>query len=142
LREMGRLSAQLLTLLQSTERPDATTTPTAGAGYLERIAVETRGQVRVVPVEQIEYITASGPYVEVHAGGRTHLIRERMQVLEERLDPKKFFRVHRSAIVRLDQIEALLRDPGGDYAVRLKGGAQLSVGRGRVEELERWMGVG
>jgi two-component system, LytTR family, response regulator len=141
LREMGRLSAQLLTLLQSTERPGATDTSPTHAGYLERIAVETRGQVRVVPVEQIDYITASGPYVELHAGGRTHLIRERMQVLEERLDPKQFFRVHRSAIVRLDQIEALLRDPGGDYAVRLKGGAQLSVGRGRVEALERWMGL-
>ena len=41
-----------------------------------------------------------------------------------------------------DRIETLLRDAGGDYAVRLKGGAQLSVSRGRIEALEEWMGVG
>jgi hypothetical protein len=43
--------------------------------------------------------------------------------------------------VRLEQIETLLRDPGGDYAVKLKSGAQLSVSRSRVEPLELWMGV-
>ncbi len=103
--------------------------------------METRGQVRVVPVGDIEYITASGPYAELHANGRAHVIRERMQMLEERLDPAKFFRIHRSAIVRLDQIETLLRDPGGDYGVKLRSGVQLSVSRNRVEQLERWMGL-
>jgi two-component system LytT family response regulator len=50
--------------------------------------------------------------------------------------------VHRSAIVRLDRIESLLRDAGGDYAVRLRGGTQLSVSRNRIGALEQWMGVG
>ncbi len=54
-----------------------------------------------------------------------------MQMLEERLDPARFFRIHRSAIVRLDQIETLLRDPGGDYGVKLRSGVQLSVSRNR-----------
>jgi len=53
-----------------------------------------------------------------------------------------FCRVHRSAIVRLDRIETLLRDAGGDYAVRLKSGTQLSVSRGRIDALEKWMGLG
>lgn len=141
LEEMDRLSEQLLALLQGSS---STQTSTSGSGtppYLERIAVETRGQVRVVPVDQIEYVTASGPYAELHVGDRTHVIRERMQTLEERLDPARFFRIHRSAIVRLDQIDTLLRDPGGDYAVRLKNGVQLSVSRNRIEQLERWMGL-
>jgi len=64
-----------------------------------------------------------------------------MQTLEERLDPARFFRIHRSVIVRLDRIEALLREPGGDYAVQLKSGARLSVSRNRVEPLEQWMGL-
>ncbi|HVY79454.1 MAG TPA: LytTR family DNA-binding domain-containing protein [Steroidobacteraceae bacterium] len=140
LQEVGRLTEQLRAVLQggSVAAPAASGKPE----YLERIAVETRGQVRVVPVDDIEYITASGPYAELHAGGRAHVIRERMQMLEERLDPAKFFRIHRSAIVRLDQIETLLRDPGGDYGVRLRSGVQLSVSRNRVEQLERWMGLG
>jgi two-component system LytT family response regulator len=153
LEEVDRLSEQLLAVLQGGGHTGATgpggatahsagATPGAGKPeYLERIAVETRGQVRVVPVGDIEYITASGPYAELHANGRAHVIRERMQMLEERLDPAKFFRIHRSAIVRLDQIETLLRDPGGDYGVKLRSGVQLSVSRNRVEQLERWMGL-
>ncbi|MEP7246838.1 MAG: LytTR family DNA-binding domain-containing protein [Gammaproteobacteria bacterium] len=148
LEEVDRLSEQLLAVLQR-GGAGAGAGPAGSAGgattakleYLERIAVETRGQVRVVPVEDIEYITASGPYAELHAGGRAHVIRERMQMLEERLDPARFFRIHRSAIVRLDQIETLLRDPGGDYGVKLRSGVQLSVSRNRVEQLERWMGL-
>jgi len=115
--------------------------PHGGSQYLERIAVEMRGQVRVVPVDTIEYITASGPYAEIHVGEKTYIIRERMQTLEERLDPARFFRIHRSVIVRLDRIDTLLREPGGDYAVQLKNGARLSVSRNRVEPLEQWMGL-
>jgi two-component system LytT family response regulator len=74
-------------------------------------------------------------------GEKTYVIRERMQTLEERLDPEQFFRIHRSAIVKLDRVEALLREPGGDYAVKLKSGVELSVSRNRVEPLERWMGI-
>jgi two-component system, LytTR family, response regulator len=139
LKEVGRLSEQLRAVLHGGGA--GSTSASGKPEYLERIAVETRGQVRVVPVEEIEYITASGPYAELHAGGRAHVIRERMQTLEERLDPAKFFRIHRSAIVRLDQIETLLRDPGGDYGVKLRSGVQLSVSRNRVEQLERWMGL-
>jgi two-component system LytT family response regulator len=106
-------------------------------GYLERVPVEMRGQLRVVPVSLIDYITASGPYAELHVGERTFAIRERMQSLEERLDPAVFIRIHRSAIVRLDRIETLLRGSGGDYAVRLKDGTELSVSRARREELEQ-----
>jgi two-component system LytT family response regulator len=109
--------------------------------YLERIAVEMRGQVRVVPVKQIDYLIASGPYAELFVGDKRYLIRERMQTLEERLDPSRFFRIHRSAIVRLDLIETLIRNPGGDYAVQLKGGVKLKVSRSRFEKLEQQMGM-
>jgi two-component system LytT family response regulator len=100
-----------------------------------------RGQVRIVPVEQIDYIEASGPYAELHVGGKTYLVRERMQELEDRLDPSSFFRIHRSAIIRLALVESLHRAPGGDYAMQLTGGARLKVSRSRYEELGRKMGL-
>ena len=109
--------------------------------YMQRIPVEIRGQVRIVPVEMVEYITASGPYAELHVGDRTFAIRERMQTLEERLDPSRFFRVHRSAIARLDLIDAILRGSGGDYGVRLKNGTELSLSRSRREALEEKLGL-
>jgi two-component system LytT family response regulator len=149
LAEVGRLAGQLAALLGAQPAPPAT--PPAepppspaiapGGRWLERIPVEMRGQVRVVPVEEIEYVTASGPYAELHTAERGFVIRERMQALEERLDPARFLRIHRSVIVRLDRIDALLRGGGGDYAVRLKSGVKLRVSRTRVEELEKRMGV-
>ena len=152
LQEVDRLSDQLLAVLQggssspavapfSADEPKPAEVEPTKPAYLERIAVDMRGQVRVVPVKQIEYITASGPYAELHVADKRYVLRERMQTLEERLDPAKFFRIHRSAIVRLDLIESLLRNPGGDYGVQLKSGVRLKVSRNRFEELEKQMGM-
>jgi two-component system LytT family response regulator len=109
--------------------------------YLQTFAVELRGQTRAVPAAKVDYITASGPYAELHIGERTFAIREKMQTLEEQLDPDAFFRIHRSAIVRLDRIDTLLHAPGGDYAVRLKDGTELSVSRTRRDELAAKLGI-
>ena len=77
--------------------------------------------LRVVPASAVDYVTSSGPYAELHAGPDVHVVRETMRSLEDRLDPGRFFRVHRSTIVQLDRVEAVLTAPGGDYAVRLRG---------------------
>jgi two-component system LytT family response regulator len=135
LNQVSKLSDELRSLLSAGGGKGG-----GGSGkreYLERIAVEMRGQVRIVPVKQIDYLIASGPYAELFVGDKRYLIRERMQSLEERLDPARFFRIHRSAIVRLDLIETLIRNPGGDYAVQLKGGVKLKVSRSRFEKLEQ-----
>lgn len=134
LREVERLTKQLVTLLHESSAPKQQ--------YLDRIPVEQRGQLRVVPVSKIDYITASGPYAELHVAGKTFAVRERMQTLEEKLDPALFFRVHRSAIARITLIDALLRAPGGDYAVRLKDGTELPLSRTRREQLEQLLGKG
>jgi two-component system, LytTR family, response regulator len=142
LKGVGRLTDQLRQWLAAeTGATRSTSGADAKVAYLERIAVEMRGQVRVVPTTDIDYISASGPYAELHVGEKAFVIRERMLTLEERLDPSQFLRIHRSAIVRLDRIETLLREPGGDYTVKLKSGARLSVSRNRVDPLERWMGL-
>lgn len=109
--------------------------------YLERIAVDSRGKVRYVQASDVDYILADGPYAELYVGGRRHLIRESMQTFEERLDPARFMRVHRSAIVRLDAVDVLHKGAGGDYEVQLKNGARLRVSRSRREELERRLGA-
>ena len=138
---LGALRERLLAVLQDPAAAPAQPPGSAAAAYLERIAVEMRGKVKSVPVDQIDYIVASGPYAELHVGDRRYLIREAMQTLEERLDPSRFMRVHRSMIVRLDLIETLHRGAGGDYEVQLKNGARVKVSRSRREALERWLGV-
>ena len=141
-----RLHEQLMSLLQHGPGAvvPASQTPESPARapekYLERIAVQMRGKMRVVPVAQIDYITASGQYVELHVGAHRYIIRDSLQNLEERLDPEHFARVHRSAIVRLSLVDTLHRSEGSDYQVQLKGGVRLPVGRSRRDALERRLG--
>ncbi len=145
LEEVSELRSRLLAVLQSSPAPDGGSSQTAASDqveYLERIAVEGRGKVNIVLVADIDYILASGPYAELHVGAKKHLIRESMQVLEEKLDPAEFIRIHRSIIVRLSHIETLHKAGGGDYEVQLKGGIRLGVSRSRREALERKLGVG
>ena len=140
---LGQLRQKLLAVLQPPT--DAVAQPAPAhphtPEFLQRLAVESRGKIQSIPVDQIDYIVQSGPYAELHSNGRRHLIREAMQTLEERLDPGRFMRIHRSMIVRLDLVEALHRGTGGDYEVQLKGGTRVRVSRSRREALERWLGV-
>ena len=143
LQDVDRLRTQLLAALQGAAPPAAE--PVARAPhapkYLERVAVESKGKIRVVPVSQIDYILAAGVYAELYVGDRRYIVRESLQTLEEKLDPNVFMRIHRSVIVRLDLIDVFLRAEGGDYDVQLKNGVRLRVSRSRREELERRLGV-
>ena len=153
LREVDGLRRRLLALL--TDAPPSRETPSRETPsrerptpdeppeprYAERLAVALRGQIRVVPVDDVDFIRADGAYAEIHVGETTHVVREPMQALEARLDPAVFMRIHRSAIVRLDRVEALLTAPGGDYAVRLVDGRTLRVSRSRRDALAAALGV-
>lgn len=146
LKEVDQLRSRLLSVLQGSDgdrAADRDPAPASGRGeYLERIPVEMRGKVRVVPVGEIDFIIASGPYAELYSGDRKYVIRESMQNLEDRLDPAVFIRTHRSVIVRLDLIDTLHKGAGGDYEVQLKSGRRLRVSRSRIEALEKKLGLG
>ena len=128
-------------LLQALASPAPAQPEPAPTRYLERIAVEMRGQLRIVPIDKISFITASGNYVCLHVEEDELLVREQMRRHEDRLPPDQFFRIHRSTIVRLDEIETLLSKPGGDYAVRLRNGKRLKASRSRWGELAHRLGI-
>ena len=111
-----------------------------GSRVLERIAVECGRRTYTISVEDIEYVSASNVYVELHVGERTFVVRQRMLDLEQRLDPRRFLRVHRSTIVQLDRVQRLTRLEGADYLLTLVTGAEVAVSRSRVGLLKQWMG--
>ena len=138
LREVEEMTRRLLAAIKAPAAKAGSPAPPASerGAAVTRIPLESRGQTRFVAVDDVDYITASGPYAELHVGDQTHLIRERMQALEEGLDPDRFFRIHRSAIVQLDRVESLRRREG-EVVVHLRNGVELPVARNRREELER-----
>jgi two-component system LytT family response regulator len=77
--------------------------------------------------------------VRIHAAGKEYLLRETMQALEEKLDPRHFARVHRSTIVRLDRVRALEPLFQGDYVLILEDGTRLSSSRTYRDRLKDFL---
>jgi two-component system LytT family response regulator len=103
--------------------------------YLKRIPVKSARGTTLVLTEDIDWISSAGHYVELHTGGEKHLVREQLSRLEEKLDPEKFVRIHRSKIVNLDSIKSLHPLFNGDHLVILKNGQELSLSRTYHEKL-------
>jgi two-component system, LytTR family, response regulator len=144
LRTTDGLRAQLAHLLASTSvaRPSSTAEPVRPSpAFLERLAIRERREIQIIAVDEIDYITASGPYAEIHVGGGSWLHRERMQSLEELLDPSRFCRIHRSAIVNLARVATLEPRPTGDSLLRLRDGTILPVSRNRLLKLRASLGI-
>jgi two-component system LytT family response regulator len=102
----------------------------------DRIAVRTSGRVVFVKIDDVDWIEASDNYVCLHCGKDTHVLRETMGQIESRLDPARFLRVHRSAIVNLDRIKELQPWFRGDYRVVLRDGTELTLTKSHREKLE------
>jgi two-component system LytT family response regulator len=102
-----------------------------------RILVRDRDRTRVLDAAAIDWIEAADYYVEIHVGGETHLLRETMNELEQRLDPQSFFRVHRSAIINLERVREIRVLPHGDRELVLADGTHVRLSRARRDEFER-----
>jgi two-component system, LytTR family, response regulator len=111
-------------------------------GHPQRLLVRSEGRIRFVAVEDIDWIEAADNYARLHAGAERHLIRETMGSLEARLDPARFARIHRSAIVNLARIRELQPTFNGEYSVLLQSGAKLTLSRGYREALRERIGTG
>ena len=108
--------------------------------FLRRIPVKTSGKVAIISVEQIDWIEASDYYVSIHSDGKSHLLRESMQWLENKLDPAHFVRIHRGAIVNLSYVSELRCHSDGDYRVILNDSTALRLSRRRKGKLEEILG--
>ncbi|GGY01587.1 response regulator [Massilia dura] len=100
----------------------------AGAApYPERIGVRSVGRIEQVVVDEILWMEAAGNYVELHLPARTVLHRITLNRLEALLDPARFLRVHRGAIVRRDQIASLATGGEGSHRLALRCGGVVPV---------------
>ena len=117
----------------------AAATPPPETITRDRILLKAGGEIYFLKAEEIDWIEAEGDYMKFHAGGRVHLLRETMSNLEERLDAKRFIRIHRSTIVNIDRVKKLSPSFAGEYAVILHDGTKLRLSRGYHDRLQELM---
>jgi two-component system, LytTR family, response regulator len=97
--------------------------------YLDRVLVRTGDRAVFLRTEEIDWLAAEENYVRLHAGPASYLVRGTLAGLEERLDPAKFIRVHRSHIVNLGSIRELHPWSHGDWMIVLRDGRELMLSR-------------
>lgn len=107
--------------------------------YVSRFPVRTGQRIQIVPTEEIDWISASGDYAELHARGKIYLIRETMNSLQQKLNPKLFVRIHRSRIIRGDFIRELRLIDNREYVVKLSDGSEHRSSRTYADQLEGWL---
>ena len=125
--ETGDLGRRLLALVKDLRRDQPKT---------DRLVVKSGGRLFFLRADEIDWIEASGNYVRLHVGTSSHLLRETMNSIEARLDPEKFFRIHRSRIVNMERIQEMQPWLNGEYAVVLRTGTRLTLSRGYREKLQ------
>jgi len=107
--------------------------------YVERFTIRSGSRITFVLADEIDWIEAVGDYAALHVGNKNTLLRETLNALETRLDPEKFVRIHRSAIVQVSRICELRTLPNRELRIRLTGGADLKVSRTYRDRLDQWL---
>jgi two-component system, LytTR family, response regulator len=108
----------------------------AYTAYPEKVLVESGSRMISLPVNDICWIAADGDYTRLHTAQKFYISSYGMNVLEQKLNPAVFMRIHRSAIINLHLIKEVYRDAGG-YVVVLQNGTSHKVGRNYVEGIKK-----
>jgi two-component system LytT family response regulator len=106
-----------------------------GSGDLERVLVRDGSDVRVIPIDEVDYIEARDDAVAIHAGGESHLEAQRMSTLEDRLDGRRFIRVHRSFILNIDRLRSIELYAKDSRIAILEDGTKVPVSRSGYSRL-------
>ncbi len=108
--------------------------------YAARFSIRTGSRVQIVSVNDVEWIAAAGDYSELHTSTGTLLHpRETMKSLEQRLDPARFVRIHRSRIVCLPLILELRSRDNREYVVKTSDGSQHRCSRTYAPRIDSWL---
>lgn len=113
----------------------------AGRESSQRLVIRNAGQVVFLPIPDIDWIGAADYYVSLHVGAQAHLMRRGLAELEQELDPTRFCRIHRSAIINLDRLQAVESNADGEAEAVLQTGVRLRISRAYRKELMRRMGA-
>jgi LytTr DNA-binding domain len=110
-----------------------------------RLALKANRRIVLIDLSDVSAIKAEGNYVLLLCKVGSHLLRESISALEDRLEPYGFIRVHRSVLINAALVEEIRPLPTGEYALRLKGGHDYTVTRTYKKRLKSlaqlWIGT-
>jgi len=107
--------------------------------YLNRILARKAGRYFILKVDDIVWIEAMGDYINLHTGKDSFLILNSLNEIEERLDPGRFVRVHRTFLVRLDAIKEIIPWTNGRLKVSLTNGQEITTSRSGAKRIKECM---
>jgi two-component system LytT family response regulator len=122
-----KLRSQLAAAMRLIGGDDA---PAAPRQYLQRIAVRHGQRTTFIVTDEIDCIEARRNYVDLHVGKERYSLHATLKALEEKLDPDRFLRIHRSILVNVDQVTEIQNWFNGCFRFMLAGGATFTSGRG------------
>jgi len=108
--------------------------------YLDRLVIKAGGRITFLSTREINWIEADDKYVHLHTGKVNPMVRQTLSAMEAQLDPKKFRRVHRSAIVNVERIKELQPMFSGEHSILLEDGTKLTLSRNYKEKLFELLG--
>lgn len=108
--------------------------------WLEEFWVPHRSELVRVPAADVRQIDAERDYVRLHVGDQSYLLLQTITSLQERLDPERFIRIHRSHILRRDHVAGLKHEGLGVWSVETKDGETLRIGRTYLPEVKKMAG--
>ena len=108
--------------------------------YVQRLTVASNGRILFVPVADIDWIEAEGNYARLHVSRKIYDVRETLQALMEKLDPREFTRIHRSTIVNLQRVREVQPWFQGSHIVVLQSGEELRMSRYQRAAVQRLLG--
>jgi two-component system LytT family response regulator len=106
------------------------------SGPISRLFVRTGGNLVPLPIAEVAWFEADGDYVTAHTDRSRHVLSLSLSRLEERLDSKRFVRIHRAHIVNLDHVRTFKRDARGHLEAELVNGRRVPVSRARAREIK------
>jgi two-component system LytT family response regulator len=133
-RRLGDLADQLATLSSELRPGDGAVAKSPEGGYLTRLAFKHNDRAIVLRTSEIVWVEAEDYYVRVHSKQGRHLVRASLASLEERLDPQSFLRVHRAALVNLDEVRESKDE--GTLSLVLSDGTAVPVSRSKKPAVE------
>ena len=108
--------------------------------YLERLVIKAGGRITFLRTDEISWIEADDKYVHLHTGKTRPMVRQTLSAMEAQLDPARFRRVHRSAIVNVERIAELQPLFSGEYSILLQDGTKLTLSRNYRDKLFELLG--